>query len=133
MKTSELRKAIKDSKLSGIVSIEFNRSYNNNELNYHVNVGNSRLSFQTQKEQEKVFDLLVYKFGFEKEQSAQSFLSEEDRGYFEGWAADMANPKQHGRTIAISITSEGAGSHLVWDYNLQNVVSIERLTTPPLI
>jgi hypothetical protein len=131
MKTSELRKAIKDLNLSGIVSCDFTRKDSVDGKYHHVVIGNSRLSFSTQKEQEKVFDLLVYKFGFEKEQSTQSTLSEEDRGYFEGWAADMADPEQHGRTVAVGITSEHRGTHLVWDYNLQKVVDIENLTPSP--
>ncbi len=128
MKTSELRQSIKDLNLNGLVSLDFSRNGAQDGKYYHVNVGGDRLSFSTQKEQEKVFDLLVYKFGFERKDANGSTISEEDRGYFEGWAADMADPKQHGRTVAVGITSNGGGSHLVWDYNLQRVVNIDKLT-----
>lgn len=133
MKTSELRKAITDLHLTGLVSLEFNSGYNNDGKNYHVIVGDSLLSFETSKEQNKVYNLLVSKFGFTKYSSVNPYISEEERGYFEGWAADMANPAQHGRSIAVCLSGDGNGFHRVWDYNLQKSVNIEELTPAPVI
>lgn len=133
MKTPELRQSIKSLNLSGLVSLEFNRGYNDENKNYHVVVGDQRLSFETQKEQYKVFDLLVKKFGFEKWSNVHPYVSEEERGWNEGWAADMANPAQHGRTIAVCLSGDGNGFHRVWDWNLQKSVNIEDLSPAPVI
>lgn len=127
MKTSELRSLIAEKQLKGLVSLSFNRANSDNK-NHIVVVGNQNLRFETSKEQYKVFDLLVGKFGFQKYSSVVASISEEERGYFEGWAADMANPKQHGRTISTSLTSEGTGEHIVWDYYQQKAVRKEELT-----
>ena len=133
MKTSELRQAIKDLQLTGLVSLDFNRSYNNENKNYHVVVGSSILSFESSKEQNRVFDLLVFKFGFTQYSDVHPYITEEERGYNEGWAADMANPAQHGRTVAVCLSGDGNGSHLVWDFNLQKVVDKKDLTPAPVI
>ena len=127
MKTSELRSAIKAMNLNGLVSLDFSRNNNDNK-NYIVVIGDQKLFFETCKEQYKVYDLLVYKFGFEKYSNVVPFVSEEERGYFEGWVADMANPKQHGRTISVSITAEGTGKHMCWDYYKQKLVEKSELT-----
>jgi hypothetical protein len=132
MKTAELRKLIKDINLSGLVSLEFNRAYCEGK-NYHVLVDSSRLSFETSKEQHKVFSLLVSKFGFTRYSDVHPYISEEERGYNDGWAADMANPKQHGRTVAVCLSGDGNGSHLVWDYNLQKCVEKSELTPAPVV
>lgn len=55
-------------------------------------------------------------------------ISEEDRGYFEGWAADMQDETKHGQTLSVSITSSGNGEHRVWDFYKQQVVDIKDLT-----
>jgi hypothetical protein len=115
MKTSELRSIINRMNLNGLVSLSFSRKNNDNK-NHFVVIGNQELAFETSKEQDRVFKMLVGRFGFEKYSNSVPFISEEERGYFEGWAADMANPAQHGRTISTSITSEGTGQHIVWDY-----------------
>ena len=133
MKTSELRQTIKDMNLSGLVSCDFTRMDAIDGKYNHVIIGNNRLSFDTQKEQEKVYNMLVYKFGFEAVKVEYSVLSEEDMGYFEGWEKDMADPNQHGRTISVGITSEHGGSHIAWDYNLQKAVDFKDLTPAPEI
>ena len=55
-------------------------------------------------------------------------ISEEDRGYFEGWAADMQDETKHGQTVSVSITNSGNGEHRVWDFYKQQVVDIKDLT-----
>ena len=55
-------------------------------------------------------------------------VSEEDRGYFEGWAEDMKDESKHGQTVSVSITSSGNGEHRVWDFYKQKVVDLKDLT-----
>lgn len=55
-------------------------------------------------------------------------ISEEDKGYFEGWAADMQDETKHGQTVSVSITNSGSGEHRVWDFYKQQVVDIKDLT-----
>ena len=133
MKASELRQAIKDLNLSGLVSLDFNRGYNDENKNYHVVVGDQRLSFETQKEQYKVYRLLLKKFGFEKFYSDEPYISEEDAGWAAGMSADMANPAQHGRVMHFILSADGDGGVFVWDWNLQKTVNIEDLSPAPVI
>ena len=133
MKTQELRNAIKSMNLSGLVSLDFNRGYNNEDKNHHVVIGDQMLSFGTAKEQNKVYDLLVGKFGFEKWSSVHPFISEEEQGWAEGWAADMANPAMHGRVMYSILSADGDGGVFVWDYNLQKTVKRQDLTPAPVI
>lgn len=133
MKTSELRQAIKDLNLSGLVSLDFNRGYNDENKNYHVVVGDQRLSFETQKEQYKVYNLLTRKFGFECWSDVHPYVSEQERGWADGVAADCANPKLHGHTVAVCLSGDGNGFHRVWDWNLQKTVNIEDLSPAPVI
>lgn len=56
-----------------------------------------------------------------------SQLSEEDEGYFSGWAADMQDESKHGQTISVCLAGNNS-SHRVWDYYKQMVVDKKDLT-----
>lgn len=128
MKTQMLRNTISEMNLNGLVSLEFNRGFNSEEKNYHVHVGAQMLSFETSKEQNKVYNMLIGKFGFESWSSKNPRLSEEEEGYFMGWAADMANPKCHGNVHHSILSADGNGGVFVWDYYQQKVVKKDQLT-----
>ena len=62
-----------------------------------------------------------------KKEYREYHLSEEERGYFEGLAADNSNPKMHGQDRYSVLAGESSGIY-VWDYYKQKTVKKEELT-----
>lgn len=53
---------------------------------------------------------------------------EQEKAHWEGIAADMANPKQHGRVMMASILAGEGGGVFCWDYNKQKMVPQNELS-----